>query len=99
MTLTVLMGTLVLNSDTLIFSAFLLFLGALFAFDAARYIYQSFVDERVEPSARRVGFLPWCVHGRLKWSDIEASPGLRPQATSPDAWVEWVVPMASGSQG
>jgi hypothetical protein len=36
---TLLMGTLVLNSDTLIFSAFLLFLGGWFAFDAARYIY------------------------------------------------------------
>jgi hypothetical protein len=36
---TVLLGTLVRNRDTLIFSAFLLFLGGWFAFDAARYIY------------------------------------------------------------
>ena len=34
-----LMGTLVLNSDTLIFIAFLLFLSGWFAFDAGRYIY------------------------------------------------------------
>ena len=39
---TVLMGILVLNSDTLIFSAFLLFLGGWFAFDAARYIVHGF---------------------------------------------------------
>ncbi len=39
---TVLMGILVLNSDTLIFSAFLLFLGGWFAFDAVRYILRGF---------------------------------------------------------
>jgi uncharacterized membrane protein HdeD (DUF308 family) len=39
---TVLMGILVLNSDTLIFSAFLLFLGGWFAFDAVRYIVRGF---------------------------------------------------------
>jgi hypothetical protein len=60
-----------------------------------RYICQSFVDERVEPSARRVRFLPWCVHGRLKWSDTEASPGVWPEGVPPDSFVEWVVPMAA----
>jgi hypothetical protein len=60
-----------------------------------RYICQSFVDERVEPSARRVRFLPWCVHGRLKWSDTEASPGVWPEGVIPDSFVEWVVPMAA----
>ena len=71
-------------------------LSAAFDYNFAPF-YQSFVEVRVEPSARRVRFLPWGVHGRLKWSDIEASPGVRPQGTPPDAFVEWTVPMASGS--
>jgi hypothetical protein len=33
------------------------------------------------------------VHGRLKWSDIEASAGVRPEGTPPDALVEWNVKM------
>ena len=57
-----------------------------------------FVEVRVEPSARRVRFLVWGVHGRLKWSDIDASRGVQPAGTPPDALVEWIVPMASLSE-
>ena len=67
-------------------------LSAAFDYNFAPF-YQSFVEVRVEPSLRRVRFLPWGVHGRLKWSEIEASPGVRPQGTSPDALVEWTVRM------
>ncbi len=71
-------------------------LSAAFDYNFAPF-YQSFVEVRVEPSAHRVRFLPWGVHGRLKWTDIEASPGVRPQASSPDALAEWIVPITSGS--
>jgi uncharacterized membrane protein HdeD (DUF308 family)/3',5'-cyclic AMP phosphodiesterase CpdA len=69
-------------------------LSAAFDYNFAPF-YQSFVEVRVEPSARRVRFLPWGVHGRLKWSDIEASAGLRPVGTTADALVEWTMTMAS----
>jgi len=71
-------------------------LSAAFDYNFAPF-YQSFVEVRVEPSAQRVRFLPWGVHGRLKWSDIEASPGVRPEGTRLDAFVEWTVKMTPGS--
>ena len=70
-------------------------LSAAFDYNTAPY-YQSFVEVRVEPSVRRVRILPWGVHGRLKWSDIEASAGLRPDGTPIDALAEWVVPIVPG---
>jgi uncharacterized membrane protein HdeD (DUF308 family)/3',5'-cyclic AMP phosphodiesterase CpdA len=70
-------------------------LSAAFDYNFAPF-YQSFVEVRVEPSAQRVRYLPWGVHGRLKWSDIEASPGVRPPGTPADALVEWIVPIVSG---
>jgi hypothetical protein len=69
-------------------------LSAAFDYNVAPF-FQSFVEVRVEPGARRVRFLPWGVHGRLKWSDIEASPGVRPERTALDSFVEWTVNMAS----
>ncbi|MFI5459826.1 MAG: metallophosphoesterase family protein [Isosphaerales bacterium] len=71
-------------------------LSAAFDYNFAPF-YQSFVEVRVEPSAHRVRFLPWGVHGRLKWSDIEASPGVRPEGTRLDAFVEWTVKMTPAS--
>jgi hypothetical protein len=70
-------------------------LSAAFDYNVAPF-YQSFVEVRVEPSANRVRFLPWGVHGRLKWSDIEASPGVRPEGTRLDTPAEWTVKMARG---
>jgi uncharacterized membrane protein HdeD (DUF308 family)/3',5'-cyclic AMP phosphodiesterase CpdA len=67
-------------------------LSAAFDYNFAPF-FQSFVEVRVEPSARRVRFLPWGVHGRLKWSDIETSPGLRPRNVPADGLAEWIVPM------
>jgi hypothetical protein len=52
--------------------------------------FQSFFEVRVEPSANRVRLLPWGVHGRLCWSDLETSAGLRPAGISADRPAEWV---------
>lgn len=68
------------------------------AFDSNQApFFQSFVEVRVEPSARRVRLLPWGVHGRLRWSDFDASPGARPAGVAPDAPVEWLVPWQAAS--
>jgi len=48
---------------------------------------------RVEPSTGRVRMLPWGVHGRLRWADLQASTGWRPAGRRPDDPVEVVVPM------
>jgi hypothetical protein len=66
-------------------------LSALFDSNEAPF-FQSFVEVRVEPSARRVRVLPWGVHGRLRWSDLETSADLRPAGIAADAPAEWVVP-------
>jgi uncharacterized membrane protein HdeD (DUF308 family)/3',5'-cyclic AMP phosphodiesterase CpdA len=71
-------------------------LSALFDDNFAPF-YQSFVEVRVEPSAHRVRFFLWGVHGRLKWSDIDASPGVRPEGTRADAFVEWSLKMPASS--
>jgi 3',5'-cyclic AMP phosphodiesterase CpdA len=55
--------------------------------------FQSFVEVRVEPSANRVRVLPWGVHGRLTWGDLQVGPGVLPPGASADTPVEWVVPM------
>jgi hypothetical protein len=67
-------------------------LSAAFDYNTAPF-FQSFVEVRVEPSARRVRLLPRGVHGRLRWVDLETSDGLRPAGTSPEMPVEWTVPM------
>jgi hypothetical protein len=62
------------------------------AFDAnVAPFYQSFVEVKVEPSKRRIRIVPYDVHGRLKWSDLEASPAERAATASPDGLVEWTV--------
>ena len=46
------------------------------AFDAnVAPFYQSFIEVRVEPSKGRIRLLPYGVHGRLRWGDLEASGG------------------------
>jgi len=67
-------------------------LSAAFDYNVAPF-FQSFVEVRVEPSAGRVRMLPWGVHGRLRWSDLQASPGWRPEGRGPDEPVEIVLPM------
>jgi 3',5'-cyclic AMP phosphodiesterase CpdA/uncharacterized membrane protein HdeD (DUF308 family) len=67
-------------------------LSAAFDYNVAPF-FQSFVEVRVEPSAGRVRMLPWGVHGRLRWADLQASTGWRPAGHRPDDPVEVVVPM------
>jgi 3',5'-cyclic AMP phosphodiesterase CpdA len=67
-------------------------LSAAFDYNVAPF-FQSFVEVRVEPSAGRVRMLPWGVHGRLRWADLQASPGWGPPAARADELVEIVVPI------
>jgi uncharacterized membrane protein HdeD (DUF308 family) len=55
--------------------------------------FQSFVEVRVEPSAGRVRLLPWGVHGRLRWADMQSSPRWRPEGSRSDDPVDIVVPL------
>lgn len=55
--------------------------------------FQSFVEVRVEPSAGRVRIMPYGVHGRLRWSDLQASPTVRSGGIATDAFAEWVIEM------
>lgn len=55
--------------------------------------FQSFMEVRVEPSAKRVRFIPYSQHGRLRWADMTSSPALRPAGTDLQEWVEWSMPM------
>jgi uncharacterized membrane protein HdeD (DUF308 family) len=67
-------------------------LSAAFDYNVAPF-FQSFIEVRVEPSAGRVRLLPWGVHGRLRWADLEASPGWRPAKSDPQEPVEIILPM------
>jgi 3',5'-cyclic AMP phosphodiesterase CpdA/uncharacterized membrane protein HdeD (DUF308 family) len=67
-------------------------LSAAFDYNVAPF-FQSFVEVRVEPSAGRVRLLPWGVHGRLRWADMQSSPGWRPDGSTPNDPVEIVVPL------
>ena len=69
-------------------------LSAAFDYNVAPF-FQSFVEVRVEPSAGRVRLLPWGVHGRLRWSDLQTSDGLRPEGVAPEALVEWSLPLGA----
>jgi 3',5'-cyclic AMP phosphodiesterase CpdA/uncharacterized membrane protein HdeD (DUF308 family) len=56
--------------------------------------YQSFVEVRVEPSAGRVRLHPYGINGRLRWADLQASPGLTPAGARPGDPVEWTLPLS-----
>lgn len=65
---------------------------AAFDYNVAPY-FQSFAEIRVEPSQRRIRVLPWGVHGRLRWSDFQKSPGLAPAGVEENTPAEWIIPM------
>jgi hypothetical protein len=67
-------------------------LSAAFDYNVAPF-FQSFVEVRVEPSAGRVRLVPYGVHGRLRWADLEMSARLRPAGAGADAPVELVLPL------
>jgi hypothetical protein len=55
--------------------------------------FQSFVEVRVEPSSGRVRLRPYGIDGRLRWTDLQTSPGLRPPGVAPEEPVEWSLPL------
>ena len=66
------------------------------AFDAnTEPFHQSFVEVRVERSTGRLRFLPYGVHGRLRWTDFGSSSTARSPDVPLDSEVEWSVPLAS----
>jgi hypothetical protein len=67
-------------------------LSAVFDYNVAPF-FQSFVEVKVEASARRVRVVPYGIHGRLTWADVAASAGLR-SGRADDSLVEWTIPMA-----
>ncbi len=67
-------------------------LSAAFDVNVAPFM-QSFVEVRVEPSKNRIRLIPYGVHGRLRWSDFDASPRAMPNGADRDALVEWSVPL------
>lgn len=73
-------------------------LSAAFDYNVAPF-FQSFVEVRVEPSAGRVRLIPYGVHGRLRWADLQASPHRWSANTGPDGPVEVVVPMPLRRRG
>jgi hypothetical protein len=42
---------------------------------------------------------PWGVHGRLRWADLQASSGFRPDGHGPEDLVEIVIPMRTPATG
>ena len=70
-------------------------LSAAFDYNVAPF-FQSFIEVRVERSANRVRLIPYGVRGRLTWGEIAASESPRAPGANQD-FVEWVVPMPSGS--
>jgi len=57
--------------------------------------YQSFVEVRVEPSARRVRIIPYGSSGRLRWRDFQGSPDFIPAGAADGDVAEWAVEMPS----
>jgi hypothetical protein len=54
--------------------------------------FQSFVEVRVERSARQVRILPYGGAGRLRWNDLQHSANLLPPGAAPADFAEWRVP-------
>lgn len=68
------------------------YLSALFDYNVAPF-FQSFMEVRVEPSARQVRLLPYGVHGRLRWRDLSRSAIMNAGIGGRDDFVEWILPM------
>lgn len=68
------------------------FLSAAFDSNVAPY-YQSFMEIRVEISKKRLVLIPFGIHGKLRWSDLDRSAGLHQAHADANQYVEWIVPM------
>jgi hypothetical protein len=67
-------------------------LSGMFDFNRAPF-FQSFMEVRVEGSARRVRLILHGVHGPLRWRDLEIGGAVLPKGASPDDPAEWIVAM------
>lgn len=72
-------------------------LSAVFDFNRAPF-YQSFMEVRVESSARRVVLALHGVNGPLRWRDIQVGGATRPAGRADGDPVEFVVPWPSASR-
>jgi len=68
-------------------------LSGMFDFNRAPF-FQSFVEVRVEGTARRVRLILHGVRGPLRWRDVQSSGTVAPAGSSPDDPAEWLLPMA-----
>ncbi len=66
-------------------------LSGMFDFNRAPF-FQSFVEVRVEGTARRVRLILHGVRGPLRWRDLQSSGTVAPAGASPDDPAEWVSP-------
>ena len=53
-----------------------------------------FVEVRLEPSKNRIRLIPYGVHGRLRWNEMELSPSAVSPSARPEEFVEWSVPLS-----
>jgi hypothetical protein len=72
-------------------------LSGMFDFNRAPF-FQSFVEVRVEGSARRVRLVLHGVQGPLRWRDLQVGGAVLPAGAGPDDPAEWIVPMEATSQ-
>ncbi|HSE88250.1 MAG TPA: DUF308 domain-containing protein [Candidatus Binatia bacterium] len=67
-------------------------LSGVFDFNHAPF-FQSFMEVRVEGSARRVRLVLHGVNGQLRWRDLETGGAMPPKGVNEDDPAEWIVPM------
>jgi uncharacterized membrane protein HdeD (DUF308 family) len=73
-------------------------LSGIFDFNRAPF-FQSFMEIRVEGSARRVRLILHGVHGPLRWRDLQIGGAVRPEGANLDDTAQWVVPMDARVKG
>ena len=67
-------------------------LSAAFDYNVAPF-FQSFMEVRVDRSHGLVRIIPYSNNGRLRWTDMTATPGARPAGTRPEDLAEWAIPL------
>jgi uncharacterized membrane protein HdeD (DUF308 family) len=67
-------------------------LSALFDSNYAPF-YQSFCEIRVEPTTNRIRILPYGIHGRLRWADLQVSSNSIPTGKTANDFAEWTIPL------
>jgi hypothetical protein len=70
-------------------------LSGVFDFNRAPF-FQSFMEVRVEGSARRVQLILHGVRGPLRWRDLRIGGAVLPAGAGPDGPAEWTLPLAAG---